>query len=64
MVARARLQCSTVIPGRHAFLLGKETSEKLDLLRVGPQVRVVTSDVELVGQHEELSTGLGKLKDF
>ena len=28
-----------VIPGSHVFLLGKETSEKLDLLRVGPQVR-------------------------
>ena len=54
-----------VIPGSHVFLLGKETSEKLDLLRVGPQVRTLTSaDTCHVQRRPDLFKGLGKLKDF
>ena len=55
-----------VIPGSHVFLLGKETSERLDLLRVGPQqVRMVTPITTChVRHHPDLFEGMGKLRDF
>ena len=53
-----------VIPGSHQSLLGKETSEKLGLLRVGPQVRRVTDKGHPANKYPALFRGLGKLKDF
>ena len=54
-----------VIPGSHMFLLGKETSERLNLLRVGPQVRAVSSADRNYSQRcPDLFKGLGKLKNF
>ena len=68
--ARVTFQDSTidavfhVIPGSHQSLLGKEASEKLGLLRVGPQVRCVSSKGHPANKYPSLFRGLGKLKDF
>ena len=53
-----------VIPGSHKTLLGKETSEKVGLLRVGPDVSSVASDRDLTDKYPMLFRGLGKLRDF
>ena len=56
-----------VIPGSHQSLLGKETSERLGLLRVGPQVRCVSVTEGNHPSHRYPSLfrgGVGKLKDF
>lgn len=53
-----------VIPGSHQSLLGKETSERLGLLRVGPQVRSVTGQMHPTHRYPDLFRGLGKLRDF
>ena len=53
-----------VIPGSHTTLLGKDTSEKVGLLRVGPYVRSVVGVRDPVDKYPMLFSGLGKLKDF
>ena len=54
-----------VIPGSRQSLLGKDTSERLGLLRVGPpQVRRVTDLGRPADRYPALFRGLGKLKNF
>ena len=53
-----------VIPGSHKTLLGKETSEEVGLLRVGPEVSSVASDRDFADKYPMLFRGLGKLRDF
>ena len=53
-----------VIPGSHKTLLGKDTSEKVGLLRVGPCVRSVVWVRDPVDKYPMLFSSLGKLKDF
>ena len=61
--------------GKAGALIGKETSENLDLLRVGPpkkseplnSVTVDKSNIDLVtilDQHADVFLGIGKLKNF
>ena len=52
-------------PGRP--LLGKNTAEKLGVLRVGPDVCSLTTEgshADVREKYREVFTGVGKLKDF
>ena len=53
-----------VIPGSHKTLLGKQTSEQVGLLRVGPDVSSVVVGRDPTDKYPMLFSGLGKLKDF
>ena len=52
----------TVLDGKGQSLLGKSTAIMLDVLRVGPQVCQISTDIE--NAYPNLFTGIGKLKDF
>ena len=57
----------TVVKGPGRSLLGKNTAEKLGVLRVGPDVCLLTvegSDADIREKYREVFTGVGKLKDF
>ncbi|CAB3999024.1 Neural cell adhesion molecule 1, partial [Paramuricea clavata] len=61
----------TVVEGPGKVLLGKNTAEKLNVLRVGPprspQVYSVAyegSDKDIMNDFKEIFLGVGKLKDF
>ena len=57
----------TVVKGPGRPLLGKNTAEKLGMLRVGPDVCSLTaegSDADIREKYIEVFTGVGKLKDF
>ena len=57
----------TVVKGLGRPLLGKNTAEKLGMLRVGPDVCSLTaegSDADIREKYIEVFTGVGKLKDF
>ena len=57
----------TVVKGPGRSLLGKNTAEKLGVLRVGPDVCSLTvegSDADIREKYREVFTGVGKLKDF
>ena len=57
----------TVVKGSGRLLLGKNTAEKLGVLRVGPDVCSLTtegSDADIREKYREVFTGVGKLKDF
>ena len=58
----------TVVKGPGRPLLGKNTAEKLGVLRVGPDVCSLTavkgSDADIREKYAEVFTGVGKLKDF
>ena len=57
----------TVVKGPGSSLFGKNTAEKLGVLRVGPDVCSLTvegSDAEIREKYREVFTGVGKLKDF
>ncbi|PFX28322.1 Uncharacterized protein K02A2.6 [Stylophora pistillata] len=56
-----------VVKGPGRPLLGKNTAEKLGVLRVGPDVCSLTtegSDADIHEKYREVFTGVGKLKDF
>ena len=61
----------TVVEGHGKALLGKDTAEKLNVLRVGPpnlpQAYSITSEgnsVDIVKKFADVFTGVGKLKDY
>ena len=57
----------SVVKGPGRSLLGKNTAEKLGVLRVGPDVCSLTvegSDADIREKYREVFTGVGKLKDF
>ena len=57
----------TVVKGPGRSRLGKNTAEKLGVLRVGPDVCSLTvegSDADIREKYREVFTGVGKLKDF
>ena len=57
----------TVVKGPGRPLLGKNTAEKLGVLRVGPDVCSLTtegSDADIREKYREVFTGIGRLKDF
>ena len=57
----------TVVKGPGRPLLGKNTAEKLGMLRVGPDVCSLTvegSDADIREKYIEVFTGVRKLKDF
>ena len=57
----------TVVKGSGRPVLGKNTAEKLGVLRVGPDVCSLTtegSDADIREKYREIFTGAGKLKDF
>ena len=58
----------TVVKGPGRPLLGKNTAETLDMLRVGPDVcgslTTEGSDADIREKYREVFTGVGKLKDF
>lgn len=66
-----KLKCTdefVVVKGEGKSILGKSTSEKLNLLRVGPpKVYSVTSehsDGDIRSQYKDVFEGVGKLKDY
>ena len=57
----------TVVKGPGRPLLGKNTADKLGVLRVGRDVCSLTtegSDADIREKYREFFTGVGKLKDF
>jgi hypothetical protein len=61
----------TVVEGPGKVLLGKNTAEKLNVLRVGPphsphiySVAYEGSDKDIMNDFKEIFSGVGKLKDF
>lgn len=61
----------TVVEGSGKALLGKDTAEKLNVLRVGPpsspQAYSITSEgnyVDIVNNFADVFSGVGKLKDY
>ena len=57
----------TMVKGLGRSLLGKNTAEKLGVLRVGSDVCSLTvegSDAHICEKYREVFTGVGKLKDF
>ena len=57
----------SVVKGPGRSLLGKNTAEKLGVLRVGPDVCSLTvegSDADIREKYREVFTGVGKLKNF
>ena len=57
----------SVVKGPGRSLLGKNTAEKLGVLKVGPDVCSLTvegSDADIREKYREVFTGVGKLKDF
>ena len=57
----------TMVKGLGRSLLGKNTAEKLGVLRVGSDVCSLTvegSDAHICEKYREVFTGAGKLKDF
>ena len=52
----------TVLDGKGQSLLGRDSAIALDVLRVGPQICNLSTDIE--NSYPELFSGVGKLKDF
>jgi len=71
---RHQLSTFHVIKGSSGSLLGKETAEKLDLLRVGPphettntvitNIKTPASTQGIIDQHNGIFKGIGLLKNF